>query len=245
MWPLAFRHFNPLEERLSRHTETQFVIDEALRYLTARNFEELSDGLEFLFELRRKFTFSTFRQSHKRLEATGDEAAIVLNTDMLREAKIKHDLSEEAPFPGAQWSEVFALWALAEVAEVISTIRSNSKEADSLMENNLLLKDAQFEAMDALKEAKLARHEEIAADERKARSKKGGIARTQGFRDLKTLVCSLYDEKYATRSARNEAKRILNEDLSEEQRSTFSSATPEETIEKWLAEYRRKKNKSA
>lgn len=241
MWPVAFRHFNPLEERLSRHTETQFVIDEALRYLTARNFEELSEGLEFLLKLRRKFNFSTFLQARERLAATGDEATIVLNTDMLREAKTKHNLSEDAPFPDAQWSEVFALWALAEVAEVISTIRSNSKEADSLMENNSLLKDAQFQAMDALKEAMLARHGELAAEERKARSKKGGIARTQGFRELKKVVCRLYDEKYSTRSARNAAQRIWKEDLSEEQRATFSSSTPEETIEKWLAEHRRKK----
>ena len=241
-WPLAFRRFNPLEQRIADlDTTTQYVIDKALTFLQNRTIEELKSGLQVLYTIRCSYFLKSIVKSIERVGKHNDKSGMILDADTLRLAIEDFDISGQQDFPNAKWSEYFALNALAQIGEIVSSIYEHAKDRDpdELIKGNPLITGACLDALDSLCDAAAQHALETRIEKYRAAGKKGGKRRVERYHALRLRVLEIHDQMYTNRSAKQAATLIVRYTLNNEELAILVESNRELQIEKWIRAHRR------
>lgn len=247
-WPTAFRHFNPFEQTDQPRWDYDLIVDRAMWYLKDRSLEELQYGLESLHTLTLQYDSYGFARVADDERNKGKRILHMTKADSLRAAMGDFDISAEEQFPNATWPEYFALLALAHVGEAISTIKDMRPEMDVFPVTEAfggLILQMGIHAMDAIGEAHALEREERVRHEmhktaRQAVASHAAKQRLAPFHAVRVKCLAIYTEKYQSKSNRDAARRIFDNDLSESERAVFRSDDPPHQIEKWIGAHLKK-----
>lgn len=249
-WPRAFRHFNPFEKPDQPRWDYDLIVDRAMRYLKNRSLEELQYGLETLHTLTLQYRSVGFSRVIEDERNQGKRELHVTEADYLRAAMEDFDISGQEKFPNATWPEYFALLALSHVGEAISTIKDMQPERDVFPVDSAfgsLILQMGIQGMDAIGEADALEREGRVRNETSGavkqavseRAAKAAKKRMAPYQELKDKCLNLYKDKYQSRSNREAARRIYENDLSAKEKDILKSDDPPHQIEIWIGAYRR------
>lgn len=253
----AFSDFNPLEDEISESLrwEIGYVVQHA-KWLIPEDFtiEDLNAGLEILFQIKRH----KYHESNKLLDSLPEEAQKQgLHTTPPFNYYLCIKYLEQGERPNGKpylWSELFAVLALASVADYVYLSNRSVYEYQpgddddlTLMINNSGINEQsnksglKLEAIEALGYARLLAEREAVLGKIKKKGEKRGkkISKTklQNYQDVKLAIVTHFNQLESELSARQAAKKIFA-DLSETLRLKLVGDNPTQQIEKWLGQYK-------
>ena len=175
------------------------------------------------------------------MEGDGSTIRHTTQADLVRYAQNEFDITEQAAFPHARWSEYFALLALSIVGEVVSSLIANGMPPNEVRRHLQTTRtdlETAFEAMDALVEATAQARTENAKDLGRVHRKRGGKKRMEPYQRLRDKVLALHDQEYGSRSAADAARRIYKT-LDEQEKKVLHGIDPEGRLTIWIRGHRR------
>lgn len=252
MWPDAFRRFNPLGEHLSETWGLPILLNRALPLIRNRSLEELKHALKILYTMRLEFVDAAFLEDLDDLRASSQRRTPFTATRILTRAMREFDIDDQEGFPNAKWSEYFAVAALGQIGDIISTQRELADDSCTapLPEPHSGYSAGYFlhaiEAMDLLCEASRLREAEEHRSAARETGRQGGLKKVEEFTRIRIRVEELFDTLQNSReSVRKIAGRIWEKELTDEERGVFRGENPKERIYKWILDYRRRSQKHA
>jgi hypothetical protein len=214
-------------------------LQRARALLAKRTQEEIRYAFESIDWLLRKGSDWHF---YEAIAGADHEPVFVNRVKALRCLVDKVDLWGQADFPDATWSEYFAALAVVTVAEALYEYTDGARQlppgaTHDSAKLGRILSDLAIEAMDAVSFAEgLFMRDQVKQQDRKERGSKGGKKRVKRFNELKNKVLKIYWEKYTNRSNRDAAKRIWENEITDEDRAILSPDDPVRRLAIWIGD---------
>ncbi|ROQ19809.1 hypothetical protein EDC38_0397 [Marinimicrobium koreense] len=250
----AFSDLNPLEEALplQEFHDGHYIAQEAKAALPdGFTIVDLNAGLEILMQLRLKDGGDITKG---RPESTG----------LYYTAPLSHFVSaEEVELPERPsgepflWSQVFAVAALASVADLVTFSRRPGVYDPNLGEFEQIMKSSEerlvqshleqlpMEAMESLGFCRLfLERERFELDAAKREQKRGqGVSKTKlkNYHEVKLAIVNRFNELRKEDSGLSVRKmaRIILGDLDEQLKRMMTSEDPQQQVENWLGQYKK------
>jgi hypothetical protein len=210
-------------------------LQRARALFTKRTQEEIRYAFESIDWLLRK---GSDWHLDEAIAAADHKPVFVNRVKALRCPVDRVDLSGQADFPGATWSEYFAALVLATVVEALYEHIDGAQHLPAGLSHDPaklapILNDLATEAIDAVSYAEgLSMRDKVMQQDRMER----GRNRAKPFNDLKRKLLTIYCENYQNRSNRDAAKRIWENQLTEEDRATLTADDPVHRLEIWIGQ---------
>lgn len=229
-----FEDFDPFKDDLPEGAppELDNIISRSIKLLSKRDKEEISAAINAMHNLSMNLMFRYGEKLSRELPKSRNITHPYLVSEALINCKNKVELTKITGMKNMPtWSELYAAYAIKLACECLEywKQRSTSNSFEVLFPESIINAMVLVSIAEVLKPFHTA-------------GKKGGMAKVKfsQFDSLKVQCHALWLEKYHSRSARDAAKRIMN-DLSKDERNKFRTPTPEVTIQKWIGSWKKER----
>lgn len=251
----AFDYYNPTKEKLPEHLvwRVGHIVQWARWHIKKRPLKEYKAVLKQADQWFRFRGHSNSPRIMRKFKGKYDEAEALYTTQcmMIFHFREDYNLSEIKDIKKLDWSEFFAIIALAKLGMMV-TIESKPIIYDPNPKNAImadlqrdqsgyyrkLKEECLLEAMEAVSYAQAIALEEEKKRKDKARGKAAGDTKRQAYHQLKQYVINRYNETDPSLSDRAVAKQILD-GMPDKLKLGFKTDEPENTIKNWFLKYRR------
>lgn len=248
----SFEYFDPLKSELPDSLLTGFgdTVKRARKILEKTGKIEIEQMLKKISETIRKGTDTlSLRSEIEKLKESGERSADISYTEILRRELERNDISGKDRLDDNHRARYFAVLALAQVGGAHHKPEAwGDGESPDIDERP---PDPQFvlDAKDAVRVAEKFRAKAATIrkllEERSAKSRPGGVAKSKLARDLKNKARKIYFDEYADRNISNRQaavwvwKKIGPDNERSDGRPILSERNAPETIAKWIAKWKK------